>query len=80
MDSLERLEESGDANASGLHSKLLCFDLIVSIMFVKNLMYKTKQMTETLQNENVVPRVITEDLNVINAIANQSTASLQNLT
>ena len=42
LDSLERLEESGVANASGLRSKLLHFDFIVSIMFMKNVMYKTK--------------------------------------
>ena len=59
LDSLEKLEESGDANASGLHSKLLRFDFIVSIMFMKNVMYKTKQMTETLQSE---------DINVMDAI------------
>ena len=59
LDSLERLEESGDANASGLRSKLLRFDFIVSIMFMKNVMYKRKRMTETLQSE---------DLNVIDAI------------
>lgn len=59
LDSLERLEESGDANAYGLRSKLLRFDFIVSIMFMKNVMYKTKRMTETLQSE---------DLNVIDAI------------
>ena len=59
LDSLEKLEESGDANASGLRSKLLRFDFIVSIMFMKNVMYKTKQMTETLQSE---------DINVMDAI------------
>ena len=61
LDSLKRLEESGDANASGLHYKLLRFDFIVSIMFMKNVMYKTKRMTEILQSE---------DLNIINRCHN----------
>ena len=56
LDSLARLEESGDGNALGLRTKLLRFN---PIMFMKNAMYKTKRMTLALQSE---------DLNVIDAI------------
>ncbi|CAB3981323.1 zinc finger MYM-type 1-like [Paramuricea clavata] len=72
LDSLSNLEQSDDGTASGLHSKLLRFDCIVSIMFTKNIMYKTKRMTATLQSE---------DLNVIDAITIvQSTVNnLQNV-
>ena len=65
LDSLERLEESGDANASGLRSNLLRFDFIVSIMFMKNVMYKTKGMTETLQSESL-NETINNDINGMN--------------
>ena len=73
LDSLKRLEESGDGNASGLHYKLLRFDLIVSIMFMKNVMYKTKPMTESLQSE---------DLNIIDAmtIVESTVKSLETMT
>jgi hypothetical protein len=72
LDNLSKLEQSDDGTASGLRSKLLRFDCIVSIMFMKNIMYKTKRMTETLQSE---------DLNVIDAITIvQSTVNnLQNV-
>ncbi|CAB3979717.1 zinc finger MYM-type 1-like [Paramuricea clavata] len=72
LDSLSNLEQSDDGTASGLRSKLLRFDCIVSIMFTKNIMYKTKRMTATLQSE---------DLNVIDAITIvQSTVNnLQNV-
>ena len=63
LDSLAKLEESNDCStrtsAIGLRTKLLRFDFIMSIMFMKNIMYKTKRMTEILQSE---------DLNVIDAI------------
>ena len=64
LDSLVKLElESDDCttrtSAIGLRTKLLRFDFIVSIMFMKNVMYKTKRMTEILQSD---------DLNVIDAI------------
>ena len=65
LDSLERLEDSGDANASGLRSNLLRFDFIVSIMFMKNVMYKTKGMTETLQSESL-NETINNDINGMN--------------
>lgn len=51
LDSLSNLERSEDSStASGLRVKLLRFDFIVTIMFMKNIMYKSKRMTETLQN------------------------------
>ena len=59
LDSLTKPEESDDhatrTSAYGLRTKLLRFDFI----FMKNIMYKTKRMTEVLQSE---------DLNVIDAI------------
>ncbi len=45
--------------ASGLLTKITRFDFIMCIMFIKNIMYKTKRMTEILQKE---------DLNIIDAI------------
>ena len=43
IDSLSNLERSDDGStASGLRAKLLRFDLIVTIMFMKNIMYKSK--------------------------------------
>jgi hypothetical protein len=54
LDSLTKLEESDDhatrTSAYGLRTKLLRFDFIVAIMFMKNIMYKTKRMTEVLQS------------------------------
>ena len=51
LDSLAKLEESNDCStrtsAIGLRTKLLRFDFIMSIMFMKNIMYKTKRMTDT---------------------------------
>ncbi|CAB3990641.1 Transposon Tf2-6 poly [Paramuricea clavata] len=38
LDSLSNLEQSDDGTASGLRSKLLRFDCIMSIMFMKNMM------------------------------------------
>ncbi|CAB3993563.1 zinc finger MYM-type 1-like [Paramuricea clavata] len=72
LDSLSNLEQSDDGTASGLRSKLLRFDCIVSIMFMKNIMYTTKRMTETLQSE---------DLNVIDAITivQSTVTNLQNV-
>ncbi|XP_028418765.1 zinc finger MYM-type protein 1-like [Dendronephthya gigantea] len=45
--------------SSGLLAKITQFDFIVCIMFMKNIMYKTKRMTEILQKE---------ELNIIDAI------------
>ncbi len=45
--------------ASGLLTKITRFDFIMCIVFMKNIMYKTKRMTEILQKE---------DLNIIDAI------------
>ena len=65
LDSLSNLERSDDGStASGLRAKLLRFDFIVTIMFMKNIMYKSKRMTETLQSQ---------DLNVIDAITTVET-------
>ena len=46
--------------ASGLSTKIARFDFIVCIMFMKNIMYKTKRVTEIFQKE---------DLNIIDAIS-----------
>ena len=65
LDSLSNLERSDDGStASGLRAKLLRFDFIVTIMFMKNIMCKSKRMTETLQSQ---------DLNVIDAITTVET-------
>ena len=49
LDSLSNLERSDDCStASGLHAKLLLFDFIVTMMFMRNIMHKSKRMTETL--------------------------------
>ena len=65
LDSLSNLERSDDGStASGLRAKLLRFDFIVTIMFMKNIMYKSKRMTETLQSQ---------DLNVLDAITTVET-------
>ena len=60
LDSLSNLERSDDGStASGLRAKLLRFDFIVTIMFMKRIMYKSKRITEIFQSQ---------DLNVIDAI------------
>jgi len=41
------------SKALGLQKQLLSFDFIVSIMFMKNIMYKFKFLTETLEAKNV---------------------------
>ena len=65
LDSLSNLERSDDGStASGLRTKLLRFNFIVTIMFMKNIMYKSKRMTETLQSQ---------DLNVIDTITTVET-------
>jgi predicted metal-dependent hydrolase len=46
--------------AYSLQRKITAFDFIVSIMFMKNVMFKVKLLTETLE---------TEDLNIIDAAA-----------
>ena len=62
LDSLRRNASDGKTktDAATLLMKLSNFDAIVSIMFMKNLIYKTKMMTEALQ---------TESLNVIDTIS-----------
>lgn len=61
--SLGNLEKVDDPNtrtsATGLLSKISRFDFIAGIMFTKNIMFKTKRMTEILQ---------CEELNVIDAM------------
>lgn len=39
--------------ALGLRKKILSFDFIVSLSFMKNIMYKLKVLTETLESENL---------------------------
>jgi hypothetical protein len=60
------------ALAQGLQKKIKSFDLIVSLMFMKNIMYKTKNLTEKLQEE---------ELNVSDAVdlIEATIASLQRL-
>lgn len=41
------------SKALGLKKQSLSFDLIVSIYFLKNIMYKLKCLTETLKTKNV---------------------------
>ena len=62
LDSLRRNASDGNTktDAAALLMKLLNFDTIFSIMSMKNLMNKTKRMTEALQ---------TESLNVIDTIS-----------
>ena len=49
------IDESSDvktkALADGLLSKILKFDFIVALSFMKNIMWKTKIMTEKFQEE-----------------------------
>lgn len=40
-------------NAFGLNKKLHSFDFIVSLLFMKNVMYKLKALTETLETKNL---------------------------
>lgn len=39
--------------ALGLNKKMLSFDFIVSLIFMKNIMYKLKMLTETLEKKNL---------------------------
>lgn len=39
--------------ALGLNKKMHSFDFIISLMFMKNIMYKLKMLTETLEKKNV---------------------------
>lgn len=39
--------------ALGLHKKIQSFDFIVSLIFMKNIMYKLKMLTETLEKKNL---------------------------
>jgi D-ribose pyranose/furanose isomerase RbsD len=48
------------SSATNLHDKMESADFVISIMFMKNIMTKTKQMTEALQAEN---------LNIVDAMA-----------
>ena len=41
------------ASATDLHDKMESVDFVLSIMFMKNIMIKSKQMTEALQAENL---------------------------
>lgn len=46
-------DNSTKVAASGLYNKMMSVDFVMSIMFMKNIMWKTKQMTEALQAENI---------------------------
>ena len=47
------------ATASGLVKKVKCFDFMASLMFMKNIMLKTKFLSDALQRE---------ELNIIEAL------------
>jgi hypothetical protein len=65
MNALSTIQKSGDFDngtkviAKGLHDKMISADFVLSIMFMKNIMSKTKQMTEALQ---------AEELNIVDAM------------
>ena len=65
MNALSTIQNSGDFDngtkviAKGLHDKMISADFVLSIMFMKNIMSKTKQMTEALQ---------AEELNIVDAM------------
>lgn len=52
-------DRNAKTKAFGLKKKSLEFDFIVSLMFIKNIMYKQKTLTEQLQNK---------ELNIIDAL------------
>jgi hypothetical protein len=59
INALSAIQNSGDFDnttkvaAKGLYDKMMSIDFILSIMFMKNIMWKTKQMTEALQEEEL---------------------------
>ena len=65
----DKFDNKTKVAAAGLHYKIVSADFVISLMFMKNIMIKTKQMTEALQAEN---------LNIIDAMAIIS-ATVENL-
>ncbi len=59
INALSAIQNSGDFDnttkvaAKGLYDKMMSIDFILSIMLMKNIMWKTKQMTEALQEEEL---------------------------
>ena len=59
MNALSSIQNSGDfdnstkAAAKGFYDKMMSIYFILSIMFMKNIMSKTKQMIEELQEEEL---------------------------
>lgn len=68
--------------ALGLRKKILSFDFIVSLSFMKNIMYKLKSLTETLESQNLslVDAAILIDTAITSLEdINSSTKSMDNL-
>ena len=59
MNTLSAIQNSGDFDnstkvaAKGYYDKMMSIYVILSIMFMKNIISKTKQMTEALQEEEL---------------------------
>ncbi len=65
----DKFDNNTKAAAAGLHHQLASADFILSMMFRKNIMTKTKQMMEDLQ---------AEDSNIINAMTMKN-ATVENI-
>lgn len=68
--------------AHGLNKKLHSFDFIVSLIFMKNIMYKLKALTETLETKKLslvdAATLIDTTINILEEI-NSDTDSMNNL-
>jgi hypothetical protein len=59
MNALSAIQNSGDFDnstkvaATGCYDKIMSIYVILSIMFMKNIISKTKQMTEALQEDEL---------------------------
>ncbi|XP_050298067.1 uncharacterized protein LOC126740374 [Anthonomus grandis grandis] len=53
------IDNKSKSKALGLYKRMLCFDFIVCLMFLKNIFYKMKIITEILEQD---------DLNIIDAV------------
>jgi hypothetical protein len=49
----EIFDRNTKTKAFGIKKKMYSFDFIVSLMFMKNIMYKLKSLTETLETKSL---------------------------
>lgn len=59
MSSAQKLDKSTRTQAFGLSKKMLSFDFVIALYFMKNIMYRMKILTEKLESI---------ELNVIDAL------------